>query len=697
MSPWRRPLIVGSTIAALLLGAGAGAAYWLVRDVVADLPRLPADPADLGARAGTEIYAASGQRLFSFNQSREWVRIDQVTPYVLQALAATEDASFYRHRGADLKALAAALYVNLRDGFGSRGGSTLTQQLVKRLFFSPQKTLRRKVAEILLALELEVLFAQTFPGDVSTSAGGTRPAYKDRLLELYLNTVFYGANAYGIADASAVYFGRPPHALSLPQAALLIGLINAPTAYNPLQHPERATRRMQHVLERMYRTGFISRSARRSHALVRAEQLIDPHREPENPAPYWVEAIKSEIARRWGTEVLRYGALTIHTTLEPELQKAAEEAVAAGLADLDRRLGFPPYEEAAATERRRYVQAAMVCLDPHSGRVKAMVGGRDIFISYYNRALTARRQPGSGFKPFVYLAAFEADVASPVSVFVDELVSYEVKDEIWEPRNFADIYLGRTTAAWALVRSANSTAVQATQLVGPDRVAGMARRLGFSGPMEPHPSIGLGVNEVSVLEMASAYGALAASGLLVEPTLVTRIVDDQGHELFAHEPRIAQAVAPELAGQMVSLLKQVVDRGTGRRVRTSGFARPAAGKTGTTTDTTDAWFTGFTPELAASVWLGFDDRRGHRLVDGEGEQITGGNSAAPIWAAFMTEATRGTRPTAFPEVPALQRHLIDPRAGTKIAAARDTLVPAGLPVLLRPGERFDRQPLSARP
>ena len=687
MNRWRRPLLAGTVVAGICACILLLAGFWMVRSVVRELPRLPDDPAELGIRPGTEIYAASGERLFSFNQTRQWVRVDQISPYVVQALAATEDATFYRHRGIDLKALGAALWFNLRDGFGSRGGSTLTQQLVKRLFFSAQKTLRRKLAEILLALELEVLFARAYPGVESSTGAGARPVYKDRLLELYLNTVFYGANAYGLADASEVYFGRPPHALSLPQSALLIGLINAPSAYNPLQFPERATQRMQHVLDRMYQTGFLSRSARRSHNRLRTEQLIDPHREAENPAPYWVEAIKGEIARRWGAELLRYGSLQIHTTLEPRLQQAAEQAVASGLSDMDRRMGFTPYETASLKERRAYVQGAMVCLDPHTGWVKAMVGGRDIFISYYNRALTARRQPGSGFKPFVYLAAFEHGVASPLSVFVDEPMSYEVKEGVWEPRNFADLYLGRTTAAWALIKSANSTAVQTTQLVGPERVAEMARRLGFSGRMEPHPSIGLGVNEVSVLEMASAYGALAASGLLVEPTLVTRIIDDQGRELFAHEPHIVQAVAPDLALQMVSLLQQVIDRGTGRRVRRMGFERAAAGKTGTTNDNTDAWFTGFTPELAASVWLGFDDRSTHKLEDSDGEQITGGGGAAPIWTSFMMEATTSLPQTDFPGLPTLRRVAVDPHTGAINAALADSLGSTAIEVLLRQGER----------
>ena len=687
---WIRPLFIGSAITALIGLVALLALYAFYQSVLEDLPRLPENPAELGLRPGTEIFAASGERMYSFNQTRQWVDLDQVSPYVLQALSATEDAAFFYHRGIDLKAIMAAAWSNLWQGYGSRGGSTLTQQLVKRLFFSPRKTIRRKFSEALLALELEALYARSFPGLITPANGKPYPLYKHHLLELYLNTVFYGANAYGLADASEVYFNRAPRNLSLPQAALLMGLINAPSAYNPLQHPERATRRLQHVLERMRRTGFLSLSARLSYANLQAEELINPHRAPQNPAPYWVEAIKAEIARRWGVNVLRYGALKIHTTLDMKMQKMAEGAIAWGVAELDRRMGFKAYGEASLEERKKYVQAALVCLEPHSGRLKAMVGGRDIFVSYYNRALTARRQPGSGFKPVAYLAALEAGALSPTSLFLDAPRTFAVDGKSWEPRNYNDQYLGLTTAAWALIKSANSTAVQITRKVGPEQVVDTARRLGFAGSMGAYMSIALGVNEVTVLEMASAYGALAASGLLVEPTLVDRIIDAEGRELFAHEPQIKQAVAPDLAFQMVQILQLALDRGTGRRVRKMGFGKPAAGKTGTTNDNTDAWFTGFTPDLVSSVWVGFDQRRSHKLLDAQGRQITGGSGAAPIWTKFMQAATAEAPPKKFSIPTGLRLVRVNPLRGT-VALAADSSAPAPIILALRPHESTTQQ------
>ena len=674
-----RPLFFGATLSALLaIAIGSGLYYALFR-IARDLPSLPADPADLSIRPGTEIFAASGQRIYTFNQSRQWVPLEQISPHVLHALIATEDANFYHHRGIDLKAIAGAARDNLLQGYRTRGGSTLTQQLIKRLFFSPEKTLKRKLSEALLAMQLEALFAATY------SDTGDHPAYKDRLLELYLNEIFYGANAYGIHDAAAIFFNSTPDALSLPQAALLMGQINAPTAYNPLRNPDRASLRLQHVLDRMRESGHLDERQRQSYKNLTAADLIAPGKVPRNPVPYWVEAVKGEIVRRWGPQALHYGGLKIHTTLDIAMQEAAEAAVERGLTTLDQRLGFKPYQEATLEKRRAYVQAALVCLSP-TGGVQAMVGGRDIFISYYNRALSARRQPGSGFKPIAYLAALETGAISPVSLFFDEERSYMANGKRWQPRNYGNRYLGLTTAAWALIHSANSTAVQISERVGPDKVVEMAQRLGFSGPLGPFKSIALGVAEVTVLEMAAAYGALANYGLLVEPTIVTHIVDAEGQSLFAHDAKIRQAIAPDLANQMVHLLSQAVDRGTGRRVRNLGFQRPAAGKTGTTNDNTDAWFTGFTPDLVASVWVGFDDRHSHRLVDQQGVQITGGSGAAPIWTDFMGRVNAGRPWRDFATTETLAMHRIDPHTGTERQAPDSTGIEA-LSVVLRQGEK----------
>ena len=677
----RRALLIGVVLTVFLVlagGAGVGYAIWRMAP---NLPSLPTDPHELGIRPGTEMYAASGERIYTFNQSRQWVHLEDISPHVVQALIATEDAYFYHHRGVDLLAIVGAVRDNLRRGSLTRGGSTLTQQLVKRLFFSPQKTFERKLSEALLAVQLEAFFATSYP---DTNAAG-HPAYKDRLLELYLNEVFYGTNAYGIYDAAITFFDTTPDSLSLPRAAMLIGQINAPTAYNPLRHPERATERLQHVFDRLVASGFLAPETRRDYAAIRAEDLINPGYPPRNPVPYWVEAINAEIVQQWGPAALHYGSLKVYTTLDIAMQDAAEEAVTKGLVQLDERLGFKPYSEASMADRPAYVQGALVCLS-QTGKVLAMVGGRDIFVSYYNRALTARRQPGSGFKPMAYLAALEAGKISPVTVFDDEPRTYIDNQKKWQPRNYNNRYLGQTTAAWALVRSANSTAIQISELVGPEHVVETAHRLGFAGPIRAYKSIALGVAEVTVLEMAAAYGIFANYGLQVEPTLIERIVDDNDQPIFTHQPQIRQAIAPDLAAQMVHLLRQTVDRGTGRRIRTLGFARPTAGKTGTTNDNTDAWFTGFTPDLIASVWVGFDDRRSHKLVDTRGVQITGGSGAVPIWTDFMI-AVNEERPEKDFDVPEdVIIHSVDPRTG-KVSSKPNKDGAQPLSVALRRGER----------
>ena len=676
-----RTLLIGVVLTVFFIlagGAGVGYAIWRMSP---NLPSLPTDPRELGIRPGTEMYAASGERIYTFNQSRQWVRLEDISPHVVQALIATEDARFYHHRGIDLLSIVGAVRDNLREGSITRGGSTLTQQLVKRLFFSPQKTFERKLSEALLAVQLEAFFATSYP---DTNATG-HPAYKDRLIELYLNEVFYGTNAYGIYDAAITFFDTTPDSLSLPRAAMLIGQINAPTAYNPLRHPERATERLQHVFDRLVASGFLAPETRRECAAIRAEDLINPGYPPRNPVPYWVEAINAEIVQQWGPAALHYGSLKVYTTLDITMQEAAEEAVAKGLVQLDERLGFKPYAEASMADRPAYVQGALVCLS-QTGKVLAMVGGRDIFVSYYNRALTARRQPGSGFKPMAYLAALEAGKISPVTVFNDEPRTYIDNGKKWQPRNYNNRYLGQTTAAWALVRSANSTAIQISELVGPPRVVEIAHRLGFAGPIGAYKSIVLGVAEVTVLEMAAAYGIFANYGLQVTPALIERIVDADGQPIFTHQPQIRQAIAPDLAAQMVHLLRQTVDRGTGRRVRTLGFARPTAGKTGTTNDNTDAWFTGFTPDLIASVWVGFDDRRNHKLVDTRGVQITGGNGAVPIWTDFMIAINEGRPEKDFDVPEAVMIYSVDPLTGEVSSKPNEDGVEP-LSVALRRGER----------
>lgn len=648
-----------------------GAACWLV----ITLPRLPDDPDSLLAESGINIYAASGELLYTVNQRVGRVGLDEVHPHFVQAVLSIEDADFYYHRGYSIKGMIGAFLGNVRHWDRVRGGSTITQQIVKNIFLTREKFYVRKIKEILLATQLEALFERHY------GAG-----YKDRLLEIYINGSFYGANAYGIADAVQTYFGKRAAELTLLESAILAGLPNAPSVLNPFRKDQsRVLARARLVLNRMQALGFIS-PAEVQDALASELKLVSG-RMPQNRTPYFVETVKAEVTRLWGTSALSFGGLNIYTTLDLSIQQAAERAVASGLADLDARLGFSDYGSASSEQRVDYVQGALICLDPRTGYVKAMVGGRDIFISYYNRATQARRQPGSGFKPFVYLAAFESGVLSPVSLFDDTLRTYRVNDEDWSPRNFADQYLGLTTVANALVKSANATSVQIAMDIGPERIVDLAQRLGVQSQLKPYSSIALGAQEVTLLDMAVAYGAIASYGFRVMPTFITRIEDATGQIHYEHRPDPRLVIDPEQAVIMVNLMQHVVNHGTGRAIRALGFQAPAAGKTGTTNDNTDAWFTGFTPDLVASVWVGFDNREGgRRLVERRSRrQITGGSGAAPIWAAFMKSIDKPLRDFITPT--GVAAHTVNLRSG--IVDTSDGAVTLVLPEGVAPNTPAD--------
>ena len=648
-----------------------GAACYLV----ITLPRLPDDPDSLLAESGINIYAASGELLYTVNQRVGRVGLEEVHPHFVQAVLSIEDADFYHHRGYSIKGMVGAFFNNIRHWDRVRGGSTLTQQIVKNIFLTREKFYVRKLKEILLATQLEALFERHY------GAG-----YKDRLLEIYINGSFYGANAYGIADAAQTYLGKRAADLTLLESAILAGLPNAPSVLNPFRKDQsRVLARARLVLNRMQVLGFIS-SEEVQNALASELKLVS-ERTPQNRTPYFVETIKAEVTRLWGAQALSFGGLNIYTTLDLSMQQAAEHAVARGLADLDARLGFSDYGSASSDQRADYVQGALICLDPRTGYVKAMVGGRDIFVSYYNRATQARRQPGSSFKPFVYLAAFESGAFSPVSLFADTLRTYRVNDEDWAPRNFADKYLGLTTAANALVKSANATSVQIAMDIGPDRIVDLAQRLGIRSRLRPYPSIALGAQEVTLLDMAVAYGAIASYGFRVMPTFITRIEDTTGEIHYEHRPDPRLVIDPEQAVIMVNLMQHVVNHGTGRAIRAFGFQGAAAGKTGTTNDNTDAWFTGFTPGLVASVWIGFDNREGgRRLIEKRSRrQITGGSGAAPIWAAFMKSIGKPSHDFITPT--GVAAHTVNLRSG--IVDTSDRAVTLVLPEGIVPNTPAD--------
>ena len=653
------------TLALLLLTDALLLALGAIAWIIITLPRLPDNPDTLTAESGINIYAASGELLYTVNQHVNRVGLKQIHPQFIQAVLATEDQDFYHHRGYSTKGIVGAFITNLSNWRKMRGGSTLTQQIVKNIFLSREKSYLRKLKEMLLATQLEALFEHHYGEN-----------YKDRLLELYINGSFYGANAYGVADAAHTYFDKNAADLTCLESAILAGLPNAPGVLSPFRKdPSRVMARAEHVLRRMQQAGYIT-PEQVENALTSKLQLASD-RTPQNRTPYFVETIKAEVAHLWGASALSFGGLTIHTTLDLAMQQAAERAVSEGLVDLDTRLGFPDYETASSDQRANYVQGAMICLDPRTGHIKAMVGGRDIFVSYYNRATQARRQPGSGFKPFVYLAAFETGTLSPISLFIDEPRTYRVNNKDWTPKNFKNSYLGLTTAAQALIKSANATSVQIAFQIGPKHIVDLSQRLGIQSPLKPYPSIALGAQEVTLLDMASAYGTIAQYGFRTEPTFITRIEDPEGQTRYTHKPNPVPVINPDHAAVIINLLQHVVNYGTGRRIRSLGFRGPVAGKTGTTNDNTDAWFTGFTPTLVTSAWVGFDNRQSRRqLIEKKSRlQITGGSGAAPIWAEFMKSVNENNQTFITPT--GVTKYPVDLRTG--IADTTKNAIPLVLP------------------
>ncbi|MBV9015021.1 MAG: PBP1A family penicillin-binding protein [Alphaproteobacteria bacterium] len=548
--------------------------------------------------------------------------LKEMSPYLPQAVIATEDRRFYSHFGIDPIGMLRAAVADLRARHVVEGGSTITQQLAKILFLSPERSLARKARETLLALWLERRFT------------------KDQILEIYLNRVYLGAGTYGVDAAAHRYFGKSAARLTLFESAVIAGLLKAPTRFSPANGRERAVARADQVLGRMVEAGFIS-AADASAAEKQGATLAVIGRPGSRYFADWVADQLHEFAGAGDRD------LTIRTTLDPRLQTAAEAAIADVLAQQG-----PKY---AVT------QGALVALSA-DGAVRAMIGGRDYGQSQFNRATQAQRQPGSAFKPFVYLAGLEAGLR-PNDHFVDAPI--RVGD--WQPHNYTNRYLGDMTLAEALAQSVNTIAVQVAERAGVSRVVAVANRLGITSDLAKDASIALGTNEVNLLELTSAYAPFANGGTGVLPYGISEIRDSDGRTIYRRAGSgPGPVIAPELAGMMDEMLAGVIGHGTGK---SAALPRPAAGKTGTTQEYRDAWFIGFTADLVAGVWLGNDDNTPMN-------RVTGGTLPALAWRNFMLAATSGMPLKALPSAP--------PSAASPIDKLFGWLAPSAPPTPLLP-------------
>ncbi|HEY3247340.1 MAG TPA: penicillin-binding protein 1A [bacterium] len=598
-SPWLRWVLVtlGVLLSILIIGAGllAGMAVAFSRR----LPDVSAlyNPPD----EATRIYAANGELVASlYRENRVSVPLSQIPNALQHAVLAVEDDRFYQHRGVDARAITRAVWRNFRAGRLEEGASTITQQLARTLFLTQDRTIARKLAEALLALEIE------------------RHLTKGEILERYLNQVYFGQGAYGIEMASRVYLGKHAKALNLAESAMLAGLIQAPSILSPFQNYPGAMARQGVVLSRMVELGYIDAAV----AKKAAAQKIVLARESNAGlfgvrAPYFVSYILPYLLDRYGEDAVYKGGLQIYTTLDVPLQILGERVVRAGI-------------DAARAGALNVSQGALVAIDPRTGYIRAMIGGYDFKQSQFNRAWQARRQPGSAFKPFIYTAAL-ANGMTPAKIIVDGPISFDIPGfRVWKPRNYDGRFRGPVTLRYAIEHSINIPAVKTLAEIGPTRVIEVARRMGITSPLQPNLSLALGTSDVTPLEMASAYGTLATMGLRAEPVAIVKILDRSGQVLEEHPPARELVLSEEVAYLMTDLLKGVITQGTGRA---AAIGRPAAGKTGTTDDYRNAWFVGYTPFLTTAVWVGNDNNTPMR-------RVVGGMVPARIWAAFMKVATQ---------------------------------------------------------
>lgn len=613
--PYRRVAI--GALCAVLLAAAAGV-WWLTTldDGLPDdaaIHRIGGDMAQ-----ATAVFDRNDAQAFSiFREQRIDVPLSQVSRYLQLAVLSIEDRRFFDHNGLDLYRIASSMVANLREFRLAQGGSTITQQLARQSFLKPQKTFRRKFQELILARRIE------------------RAYTKQQILELYLNKIYFGDGLHGVEAASRGYFDKHASELTIAEAALLAGLIQSPSNYAPTTYLDRAKARRGVVLDSMLDEGVITR-AEWDEARTSQIALHDGFHEPGLAGQYFKEQVRHELVERFGMEAAYASGLRVFTTIDVEMQKAAEAAIETSLKALEE-------ERAAAAARRKRpqnaeptepqppLQAALIAMDPETGDVRAIVGGRNFEESPFNRATSARRQPGSAFKPFVFAAALENGY-TPATVLTRLDEPIETREGDWSPE---DEHLETTTISLrdALRTSSNRAAVRLMTDVGIDATVRLASQVGMEVPRVP--SLALGSGEVTLDALTAAYATFANGGKRPKPRIIRRIEDRNGQVLYTTEADVERVISDKTAFLMSSMLAGVIDGGTGARARTVGFTLPAGGKTGTTTQYKDAWFVGFTPSLVAGVWVGFDEPQ-PIMQRGYASDV-----AVPAWARFMKEATKG--------------------------------------------------------
>jgi len=620
-----RAVIILAILAGCILGGMGGAFFALTHD----LPQIQALES-FNPSSVTRMYASDGTMLTEiFSEKRDPIPLERIPVYLKKAIIAIEDKSFYSHSGVDVKGIVRAAVKDVKAGQFVEGASTITQQLAKTLFLTPEKNLLRKIKEAILAFQME------------------RRYTKDEILGLYLNQIYFGSGAYGIKAAAWIFFRKKVENLTLAESALISGMPKSPSRYSPLVNPDLAVKRRNIVLWQMQRDNFISE---KEFQWAKETPLsVSEEGRPSVKAPYFVSYIKKHLETIIGSSMLYRGGLEIYTTLDIGLQEAAEKAVAKRMPELEKRM---VQKELEGIEP----QCAVISLDVKTGGILAMVGGKDYSKSSFNRAVSAQRQPGSAFKPIVYACAIENGF-SQNKLILDTPVEFPMpgKKKSWKPENFSKTYSGEMTLRKALTHSKNVPAVRLIEMLGTSSVVHLAQKLGIGSKLMPYLSLALGTSEVNLLELTSAYAAFPNKGQYIKPFGVMEIRDRNGRLLQRQKPEKKIALSRETAAVITDILAGVVKEGTGKKALI--LKRQVAGKTGTTNSYKDALFIGYSPQVATGVWVGKDNH--HTL----GKRETGAKSALPVWIDVMEKAL-SERPIAYFDIPDnVVRKRMDPESG----------------------------------
>ncbi len=612
---------------AIACGSIAGMFLFMIRD----LPQIRSLETS-SPSAITRIYSADNKLLAElYREKRDPVPLKKIPDYLQKAVITAEDRQFYSHSGIDLKSIARAIITDILARKFVQGASTITQQLSKTIFLSPEKNLQRKIKEALLSIQLE------------------RRYTKDKILERYLNQIYLGSGAYGVESAARIFFAKSVTELDLAECAMIAAMPKAPSAYSPLVNPELAVRRRNIVLKQMLITGVITTEQYKSSI---AKPFVAVKKKTDSPAPYFVDYIKKTLENKIGPTRLYTGGLTVYTTLSSGLQIVSDQAVVHGIKDLQERRKTDP-------SLKTDPQAALIAIDIRTGGILSMSGGTDYRQSSFNRSTAARRQPGSAFKPVLFAHAIEQGF-NQASLILDAPVSFPgaTKNQPWQPENFSKTFQGEITLRKALTLSKNIPAVRLIDQLGICGVVDFARRLGIQSRLSPYLSLSLGTSELSLTELTAAYAVFANQGIYIQPHGIIDVLDPNNQSIWQPDIEKRIAMSRENAAIMADMLEGVILEGTGKKAKS--LHRPIAGKTGTTNKYKDALFVGFSPAIAVGVWVGCDD------FSTLGPKETGARAALPIWMEFMKNALAGQEYETFDVPDNMVKIKINPNTGKPV-------------------------------